>query len=244
VVRGTQFRVGADSNAAVEETIEGQVAFVAQQNEVSVGQGFGSVTQKGQSPMPPQKLPDAPAVDVLEKAFDELPVHFAFNSTQEGLTLIAQLALDDTFNQLVDEQRVVLSSSNQLKFDTLTDGRYFLKLRIQDAQGLQSADATHVFSVKLLPMPPLLIAPEDAQSVSPSHDLFSWSALPSARSGYVVQIASDADFNHILIERVVSYNAFQLAQALPVGDYYWRVAEKSATSKQRFSKTRKFTSSL
>lgn len=61
-VRGTEFRVGVEGEnrqLALQETLEGKVAFSASGSEVLVAQGFGSVAEFGKAPLPPVALPSA-----------------------------------------------------------------------------------------------------------------------------------------------------------------------------------------
>ena len=64
-VRGTEFRVGADGDLALQETLEGQVGFSAAGQEVLLAKGFGSAVEKDKAPLPPIALPDAPEVSTF-----------------------------------------------------------------------------------------------------------------------------------------------------------------------------------
>ncbi len=243
VVRGTQFRVSAEENNAIEETLIGNVAFSVNENAVEVGENFGSVSLNGQPPLPPKALPNPPETAQLPKIFDELPVLLPVSSTQSDIIWVAQLAKDANFTEIIDEQSTQTqaeSSKKTLNYAHLMPGQYFLKLRAQDENGLQSVDAFHTFTVNPLTLLPNLIFPKDIV-LDTEKTVFQWTDMPNHR-GYLIQIASDAAFNHILLERIVSFNAFNLGSVFPKGEYYWRVAEnlKRERSQFKFSKPAQF----
>lgn len=221
VVRGTEFRVGAESTKAIEETLQGLVAFSADGQAVNVVEQFGTVARAGEPPMAPQKLPEAPNTQGLSKNFYGNQASFDL-PLQAEFSWVAQLAKDQTFNEVVYEQ----VGTGTLQFQDLPIGQYFLKLRYQDAQGLQSADAVHAFEVKAA-LPALILIAPLGQTLTGNLNEFTWKDLP-LNQGYLVQIASDENFKNIVLNRVVSYSKLHLLEALPQGKYYWRVAAKYA----------------
>jgi len=242
VVRGTQFRVSADKANAVEETLSGHVGFAVGSNAVEVHENFGSVSIDGQAPLPPQQLPNPPDINSFSKSFDELPISFPINSAVTG-GVWAQLAKDAAFTEIIDEQTQANSAQvakHVLSYDNLTTGQYFLKLRTQDLTGLQSVDAIHSFTMNPINVRPILTFPKDVTLVDGKTD-FKWTHA-SNKHAFLIQIASDSDFNHIVLEKLTSFNAFNLVSTLPKGEYYWRVAEKQGVerSQYRFSKPAQF----
>lgn len=219
VVRGTEFRVGAENAKTIEETLQGLVAFSSGGQEVAVAEQFGTVARAGEPPLAPQKLPDPLNTEKFPKLFHGNQVKFEI-SVQTGFSWVAQLAKDQAFNEVVSEQ----TGTEALIFQDLPLGQYFLKLRAQDAQGLQSADATHVFSVQAA-LPQLVLVAPLGQTLAGNHHAFTWKPMPQDE-GYLVQIASDANFEKMVLARTVSFNTFYLLEALPQGQYFWRVAAK------------------
>lgn len=221
VVRGTEFRVGAEQDKAIEETLQGLVSVVANAQEVSVGQQYGTVARVGEPPLTPQKLPVSPDTKNLPpiihgaEAVLNIPV-------EAGLTWVAQLAKDENFNEVVDSQR----GTGMLQLKNLAIGPYFLKLRHQDAQGLQSVDAVHTFQVQEA-LPKLILIAPLGQTLTGNFNIFSWQELPQ-HAGYTIQIAKDANFEQLVLTRSVSFNTFYLQEVLPEGQYFWRVAAKYA----------------
>lgn len=246
-VRGTQFRVGADGNIALQETLDGEVAFSASGQEVLLAKGYGSLAEKGKAPLPPILLPDAPDVSVLPKLIESSHIEFDLLPQQGIVTWVSQLALDAGFAQILNEQTI---QSSKLSLTDLVDGQYYLKLRAQDSHGLQGKDAVHVFNVKVRPPEPVVV-PEPVpvfELVEPLNDAviplapteFSWTPVAEA-NGYIIQIARDINFEDQLIERHASMSRLTLNQSFGSGEYYWRVGVLSQGQIQKFSEVRKFT---
>ena len=238
-VRGTQFRVGADDNIALQETLEGKVAFSAGGQEILLAKGYGSVAEKDKAPLPPIQLPNAPDASMLPNLIEVKAAEFDLPAQTGVVALVGQLALDADFTQILNEQT---SQTGKLAFADLPDGQYFLKLRAQDEHGLQSLDALHRFDVKYRePEPQLeLIEPVDGAEIPLAPTDFSWMSIPGAMS-YVVQIARDAKFESKVFERHASFNRLTVNQSFGTGEYYWRVAELKNGKPQKFSNVRKFT---
>jgi len=156
-VRGTQFRVGVDDDLALQETLDGQVAFSADENgvkhEVLLAKGYGSIAQKGKAPLPPIVLLAAPEVSALPNLIETYPLQFTLEPQSGTVAWVSQLSLDADFTQILNEQT---TQAGSLVFDNLADGRYYLRLRAQDQYGLQGKDAIHAFSVKIRTAEPIL----------------------------------------------------------------------------------------
>lgn len=237
-VRGTQFRVTADENVSLQETLEGRVAFSASGQEVLLTKGYGSVAEKDKAPLPPIQLPGAVDVSVLPKLFEHNSAEFDFPAQQGVTAWIGQLASDEDFTQVLNEQT---TQSGKLVFTNLTDGQYYLKLRTQDQHGLQGVDAVHVFHVKALPPEPLLelLEPLDGAVIPLAPTDLSWTPVPAATS-YLIQVARDVNFTDNLYERHSSYNKLTINQSFGAGVFYWRVTALSVGKPQKFSNIRTF----
>jgi hypothetical protein len=231
--------VTAGESASLQETLDGRVAFSANGQEVMLTKGYGSVAEKDKAPLPPIQLPDAIDVSTLPKLFELNSAEFDFPAQPGVAAWIGQLALDEDFTQILNEQT---TQSGKLIFADLTDGQYFLKLRTQDEHGLQGVDATHTFHVKALPPEPLLelLEPLDDAVIPLAPTDLSWTSVPSATS-YLIQVARDINFTDILYERHSSYNKLTINQSFGAGEFYWRVAVLSNGKSKKFSNVRKFT---
>lgn len=70
---------------------------------------------------------------------------------------------------------------------------------------------------------PNLTAPADGATNVPSQPTFTWDAAAQA-SSYLIEIATDADFNNIILSQTVTETTFQPTAALPLDTgIWWRV---------------------
>ncbi len=227
-VRGTQFRVATDADVALQETIEGQVAFAGAGQEILLAKGFGSVVEKNQAPLPPIVLPDAPDVTAFSQQFEQNHAKFALVPQTEVVAFVSQLARDAAFTQIVHEQVTPAGPSAALLIPDLADGQYYLRLRAQESHGLQGQSAVHAFTVKVRPLAALeLLAPVEATKIADTPLTFEWTPNPN-NAIYSLQIARDADFNHKVYEAMTTLTRVTLTPSfanamLTEGEYYWRV---------------------
>ena len=249
-VRGTQFRVGAEGDVALQETLDGRVAFSAAGQEVLLDKGYGSAAEKNKAPSPPVVLPDAPDVTAFAKQIDSLPVEFNLAPQLDAVAWVSQLALDADFTQIVNEQVTLSLQADRpakLSLGDLADGQYYLRLRVKEQHGLQGKDALHAFNVKVLPLIPKLpepifelIEPLDGAVIPLAPTELAWTPT-SAAASYTVQIARDINFEDKVFESMATSSNLTLLQSFGSGEFYWRVVEMSQGKPQKFSKYRKFT---
>jgi len=227
-VRGTQFRVATDTDVALQETIEGQVAFSGAGQEVVLAKGFGSVVEKNQAPLPPIVLPNAPDVTAFSQQFEQNHAKFSLVPQTEAVAFVSQLARDAAFTQIVHAQVTPAGPSAALLIPDLADGQYYLRLRAQESHGLQGQSAVHAFTVKVRPQAALeLLAPAEATKIADTPLTFEWTPNPN-NAIYTLQIARDADFNHKVYEAMTTLTHVTLTPSfanamLTEGEYYWRV---------------------
>ena len=243
-VRGTQFRVGVEDNNALQETLEGKVAFSASGQEVLITKGYGSVAEKDKAPLPPIQLPTAPDVSGLVKLIEGNQAEFNIPPQHDVAALVGRLALDAEFTQLIDEQT---AQTGKLIFLNLVNGQYYLKIRAQDQHGLQSLDAVHAFNVQLKQPEPEpepepvfdLIEPLDGAVIPLAPTKLSWNSI-SLANGYIIQIARDVNFKDMIFEYHVATSQLTLNQSFGAGVYYWRVGMLSNGVPLKYSIVRKF----
>lgn len=243
-VRGTTFRVRADQNVTMQETLSGRVALASSGKEVLLAQGYGSLAEKDKEPLPPIALPNKPALTGWPTQFEseEIAISFTLNAQADADTWVYQLAKDAGFTQIIDEQTVQTRTFNLGK---LAEGQYFLRVRAQGAQSLQGEDALHTFLVKkaviaeVPPLQPMLLSPSlDAEiTLAPTH--FDWTPVPAAEQ-YQLQIARDATFKDIVFEQLTTQDQLSINQSFGQGQYFWRVIAKSLGKSVLFSEVRKF----
>ena len=219
-VRGTKFRVSTSDVAITQETLEGKVALQAAGNEVAVDKGFGSLSEGGNAPLPPILLLAAPATSNLPVKLETVPVAFNMAAQDGAVAWLGKLSSDAQFNSILAEK---LSDGSQLKFTDMPDGKYFLKVRARDKQGLEGYDASHEFDLNARPFAPKVLAPSQAATVREPNPEFSWTKIEQANL-YLIQLAKDAEFKQLITNQQVTNTSYKIEKNLEPGQYYWRLA--------------------
>lgn len=237
VVRGTTFRVGSEAGKTIEETLGGQVDFAVGDDKVAVGKGFGSYAKDGQGPVPPVALPPVPDITNLPDRFDFAPVSFQLPQQDKVAAITVQLSQADDFSSLISTERLNADATDtQLALGDIKDGDYFIKLRSESDQGLQSEDVVHAFTVDVYPLPPEPIEVQDSVSFNPSAGWpLAWVRMPGINH-YILQVSSDDGFKDVVLEKSLFYNSFYLTSLLAQKAKYWRVGIRTDENSVKFSK--------
>ena len=219
-VRGTQFRVAADGETIRQETLDGNVAFIAASEEVAVKKGYGSLSEAGRPPLPPVALLPAPAITGLPAKFDKLPVSFAIPAQVAAVAWLGKVSSDAQFNHILAEKS---SNNNDLIFSDLPDGEYYLSVRGKDKQGLEGYDATHPFVVKARPFAPQATTPSQNEIVREAQPVFKWASVAQVND-YQFEVATDIEFKQIVDTKRATNTTIKLDKDLQPGQYFWRLA--------------------
>lgn len=223
-VRGTQFRVSFDeaANASTRsEVLEGLVALGTSTPApgVALRAGFGAVNDATGTAPRVAKLLDAPDLSAVPELFERPLVRFKSGAPADVLRV--QVAEDSAFDRIVSDQRV--PAGTDVRIAGLDDARWFLRARRVDEQGIEGFDATRVFVLAARPEPPAYRSPRADAKQSIGAVEFAWAsnvAAPQAR----LQVASDASFNKLLLERDGLAEARLSAPFDTAGVYHWRLA--------------------
>jgi len=234
-VRGTRFRVSADVAITREETLEGEVGLSAAGKKVGVPEGKGTLAEAGKPPLPPVDLLSAPDLTTLPARVDTLPMRFTLPAQPGAVSWLGQIAEDLQFEKLLLETS---SDTPKLSFGDLPDGRYLLRVRAADMQGLQGRDAIHTFELDARPFAPLLTAP--GTRVRTALPEWQWSRVVGA-SSYQIHVARDADFSDLVQSEHTADPRLKASKELKPGGYYWRVASVDASGQGPFSASQRFT---
>ncbi|MEO6277012.1 FecR domain-containing protein [Roseateles sp.] len=223
-VRGTRFGVSVPAEAGrtaadvIEGTVEVQALARAGGLPVAVRAGQGAVVRPGG---PPQLRPLLPAPDLSGQ-----PLRV---EAQPGLLQLPPVAGAERYRvEVADDAsftRVLWSveAPAPLVLDGLPDGRYRLRARAMDGDGLLGAEASGPLWVKTTPVPPLAQSPLPGATVGPDGVAIACTDVPLAQA-YLLQLASNPRFEPLLQEQQGSGRCHFELQALPVGEVYWRVA--------------------
>ena len=213
-VRGTEFRASAQSQAARLEVLEGNVAA----GRTAVLQGFGALaTPSGVGT--PRPLPAPPQLAPLTEPIERLPLELAWKAHPDAAGYRAQVVEAGPAGRLLLEGRFTEPRASWL--EDLPDGRYELRVRSADAQGLEGRDAVAPFVLKARPEAPFVVEPAPGSQGQAEQVRFRWSLNPSANR-YHLQVASDEAFQNLVAERR-NLEGGQTQETLPLGSVYWRV---------------------
>ncbi|MGC8702915.1 MAG: FecR domain-containing protein [Thiomonas sp.] len=228
VVRGTQFRVSAAAEVTREETLAGAVDLQAQGAQVRVGAEMGSLARAGQPPLPPVRLLAAPDVSALPTRFEQLPLSFPLPAQTGATSWFGQvLAENDAAHVLLQKT----TSGKVLNFADLPNGRYVLRLRAVDANGLQGLDAMHAFTVFARPFFPMLTAPAAGATVRVARPTLRWTTVLDVERAQL-QLATTADFSHRLFDAQTKDTHWTPTADLPPGTLFWRAASVDAQGRR------------
>lgn len=225
-VRGTDFRIRInDTNqAATAEVLEGLVAARGMRgNAVAVPGGYGTLAVPGGMPRAPLALPAAPDLSHLPDLIERLPLRFTFSPNPGVTRYRAQVYADRSFERLLLDG---VFDNNQAKWADLPDGRYVLRMRALDQNGLEGMNADREFVLNARPEPPFISAPLDGQKSYGSEALLRWTASLSAQT-YHIQVSTKPDFQDKLAD-LTGLTTTEHALPLAPGQYYWRIAAVAA----------------
>lgn len=236
-VRGTTFRVATDDVSIRQETLEGNVALSAAGHEVAVVKGYGSLSEGGNAPLPPILLLAAPQVASLPSTIENATASFVIPAQAGAVAFLGKVAMDDTFNVVLAENT---SQGNDLSFNDLPDGQYYLKVRAKDKHGLEGYDATHAFVLNARPFAPNIESPIKDAVVRQIKPTLAWGKIDDAKT-YLLELAADAQFTHVLDSLQVANNTYTLESALPAGQYFWRLASQNGADQGPYNMASSFT---
>lgn len=238
-VRGTEFRTQVEPQTGTTrvEVIEGSVAAAGQAGAaragagpgaagVPIGAGFGTVVAAGQPVAAPRRLLEPPSLAGTPQRLERIPLRLGWAPLPGASAYRAQVYPaegSDAADRLLLDAR---SAQPQARWADLPDGRYELRVRAVDAQGLEGRDARQVFVLKARPEPPFTRLPRaDARLVGEPTQL-AWTAAAGVAS-YRLQVAESADFSAPRVN-LEGITGSEHTLALPPGQYHWRLASVRA----------------
>lgn len=239
-VRGTDFRahINGPDQTSSGEVLEGAVeASGARGKAVAVPAGFGTVAVPGEPPRAPQALAPAPDLSRMPGLLERLPLRFDLPEVPGVARYHAQVFADRSFDRLLLDG---VFQGNAAKWADLPDGRYVLRVRAIDRNGLEGLNADREFVLKARPEPPFVNAPLGGQRSYGAEAVLRWSASTTAQS-YRVQVSAKPDFSELLAD-APTLDRTEHAVVLAPGQYYWRIASiASGRDQGPFSDVQGFT---
>lgn len=225
-VRGTTFRVRAEQQDGFIEVLTGSIAASSKAGDATVDASTGAVVSPVKAPAVENLLP-APWLG------SQWPLPLRMPRFDLALPLVAgaagyrvEVARDAGFVDLLRAQVV-----NEPKVEVMSDrdGPLHVRVRAISTSGIEGFDSVATVMVAARPLPPALTARAEPEDPLDGPVTLSWArAEPGQR--YLVQLASDATFDQLLGETLVTGAAATLE--LPPSPTpvlrYWRVASVDA----------------
>ncbi len=216
-VRGTDFRVGFDPDRelSLTEVVEGEVEVVAGEMEVVTAAGFG-VAATGETLGENEALLPAPELVEPGRIQTEEMVTFAIAPVSGAAAYRTQLARDAGFIDVVSE---VIGETNESTFETIEDGRYFVRSRGISEVGLEGLSKVYSFRRKRVG-----VAASVEQSALDDAFKFAWRTEGSGESTHAFQLWREENPGTLLVDEVGLTNSAILIASLEPGTYKWKVA--------------------
>lgn len=232
-VRGTEFRVAtdADEGRTRGEVLGGTVAFSGRADgagsapETPVTAGQGSVIgAQGEVSAPAALLP-APDASGWPARHEVPTVQLPLPDWPEAVAWRAQVAVDPQF----DDVRIDLRqpAAPQLRLAGLPDGRWFLRVRGIDAQGLEGLDQRYAFELKARPEPPLPASPAPRAVLFGDSVELAWARNDDSASDRL-QVARDPAFASLVRDEPALRRQEVTLDGLSPGVYHWRLGSTRA----------------
>lgn len=226
-VRGTDFRVRVNNTTTLSEVLKGRVAATGERHQVLLNPGFGTMADAGQPPHAPKALLKPPDAGSTSTRLERVPLRFKWQAVPGAQSYRAQVFADHAFDLILLDGTF---AENSAKWVDLPDGKYVLRVRAIDGNGMEGINADHDFTLKARPESPFINAPVGGGKVYGDKAVLSWAKSTIAHS-YHVQLSGTQDFSTLLDDRN-EITASEHAVPLPPGQYYWRIASRMADGDQ------------
>ncbi len=236
-----RFRVATNNDGKKMrlEMEQGSATIIGNDRSRAITAGIVIQLEAGKAlPEPRQGLMRPDVANIAKRGVNG-KINLKWPESRDAKAYRAQLVFArDTYLVLRD----VIVDKPQVSWSNVSPGRYNVRLRSIDDNGLEGLNANLSFSVQGILNPPPSHSPRDKITLPTNRPWIAWGRIPEAYS-YDLQVAKDAAFSvelQDLTYRVDNY--YRYTDALPVGDYYWRVRSVSRKRvKSSYGETRMFT---
>jgi LysM repeat protein len=223
-VRGTNYRISSDPETAISNTevLEGGVSVSGSNITRLIPKGFGTIAATDHQPEPPIKLLEPPAIDDIPKVYERVPIQLKLPELPKNQGYRVQVAETPLFNNILFNKPF---SSSMIRTIDLPDGKYQMRVRGIDVQGLEGENVEFQFELNARPEPPFMGEPKPGAGVLEETPTFKWSQDKAAK-GYHLQISKTEDFAEILVDTSSrsTDSSLTIEKPLKIGKYYWRMA--------------------
>ena len=221
-VRGTQFRVSADTDDITRtEVLGGIVGVTAMGREIRLDRGEGTWVKKGETPKAPIVLLLPPSPSDLKALYQVLPSQFKLTPVDNAISYRVMLSTDPIFKNVV--KMAVVGSSEAVPLKNLEDGTYYCQARSIDRVGLEGLPSqSTAFEIRVNPLPPFIQKPLEDQEFRKKTIPLEWLSVPDAKA-YQIQMAKDPTFKEILIDIDGITETQKKIHLDDFSDYYFRI---------------------
>lgn len=230
-VRGTHFRVNLpDSGLLAVGVLDSRVIVsgVPQSSlpdlSVALDAGKGVVTDGGQTAQVQSLLP-APELLSTGQAQVQPDAVLVWKTVPGAGGYRVQMALDKEFLNLVAEQRLQGADATTAVVSAVPVGEYYARVTAFTPQGLEG-----LYTLTSFARAQALVAGR-ARLASDESVEFAWSPVPGGV--YQLELARDAAFADVVLSVPGLQSELVHVQALPPGQYYWRVRAQVYSLGQR-----------
>ncbi len=229
-VRGTQYRTATrdKDRATWVEVLEGKVAATGKAKTRLVPAEYGTKVVQGEPPLPPRPLLKAPVLQPLPEKIERIGWPLIWDTVAGASRYHTEVAAKSDFSLILWER---YTDGPRTSLPDLADGNYFVRVRAIDELGIEGLDRLQQFVLNARPQPPAPLDPKDEGAVRKATPKLSWTDSAEATS-YRLQLATDAQFNNLLLDQdKLTANSLE-TRAIPLGQYNWRLASVSASGEQ------------
>ena len=240
-VRGTSFRIGQgeSGNDSVAEILTGKVNFNSDGRQTSLNKGLGIKAFVDTPPIDPVKL--LPAANILASETHDFKLgSLQWEAIEKAKMYRVRVSSDNEFSQVIYDKVVSINQVSDIYFHH--NGPHFASVRGIDSYGIEGFDGVKDLAVKIYPLAPLPIRPENLSEIDSNRPKLSWNALSGSMKQVQLQLAQDYRFEDLLIDQIVdSAQAYKVTDALDQGTYYWRLAGIDQSGRGSYSAVSRFT---
>lgn len=216
-VRGTEFRVAHDEaqGRSLTEVVEGAVLVAAGGSERPTEAGFGvaaTVDGVGQA----EQLLPAPQIDDPGAIQTDEELTFAITPAREAAGIRTQIARDAGFIDILSERII---TEGPTTFESLENGRYFVRARAISATGLEGNSEVYSFRRKRLG-----VSASAEQSALEDGFVFQWLPAGEGKTFFAFQLWDESNLGTPLVDETGLSTSGMILTGLASGSYAWRVA--------------------
>ncbi len=240
-VRGTEFRVGVDTDShdTVTEVLKGNVVVSAVSRDIVVKNLYGTKTVKGSKPIKPVKLLQGPEIQPQSTVHSKV-MNLSWKKLDKAKNYRVRVSSNDDFSDVFYDKVVAETQAKDIFF--ADDGQFYASVRASDENGIEGLDSIAKLEVNARPEPPLTISPKDNSSTFDALPEFAWATPLNGIEKLRFQLSSNPDFNEIVVDQAFApTETYTLDDSLAAGQYYWRVANIDSDGQGPFSKAMSLT---